>query len=138
LVILMPSLHRLTIDETHPLLCFDSKPIFKQIRILTLTSMTDPKTTASPVDVSNLCRVFPHIEHLTMRINSFQDMTNAINGLKHLSSVIFDMRYFCDISSLFNLTDQWLVSNTQPQRMLNKNNYTFRFSLDPNIFLWIS
>jgi hypothetical protein len=68
---------------------------------------------------------------------SFEDMTNVKDGLEHLSSVRFDMNYFCDISSLFHLTNPWFVSNTRPRRMLNKNNYTFRYSLDCKIFLWI-
>jgi len=121
---LMPHLQCLTIDDAHSILRSDPKPVFKQIRTLELTYKNDGKATASTVDVSHLCHLFSYVEHLTMRINSLQDMTNVIDGLKHLSSVRFDMKYFCNRSSRFDFTDQWFVSNTRPRRILNKSNYT--------------
>jgi hypothetical protein len=135
---LMPCLHRLTIDDADLLLYFNPKPIFKQIRTLKLTYTNNRIPAASPTDLPNLCRLFSNVEHLTMRINSFQDMTYVIDGLKHLSSVTFNMKYFYNISSLRDLTRKWFVSNTRPRRMLNTNNYTYRCTSDCNIFLWIS
>jgi len=138
LPILMPRLHRLTIDDTDMILYCKPKPIFKQIRTLKLTSNNNRRAAKSTIYVPKLCSFFSNVEHLIMRINSFQDMTDIIDGLEHLSSVTFDMSYFCNISSLFDLAEQWFGSNTGSRRMLNKKNYTIRYTTDCCIFLWIS
>ncbi|CAF1274023.1 unnamed protein product [Adineta steineri] len=128
----MPCVYHLNIDcDLSWTKIRDIVPL-EQIRILDLSQFFFSDKKSKQIDLPFL---FPNIEHLTTKINTYDQMISLIDQLKYLSHASF---HIINCQTDLNQPErmhQWLLKMSH--RLSTNNNFTFKLDSQSWIHFWI-
>ncbi|CAF3470122.1 unnamed protein product [Rotaria sp. Silwood1] len=122
----LPHLQSLAVSSMALVTQLSTETMFESIRSLTIDTIVVKS------HAEQICIVFPRLERLQIGINDQDTMLLLIDGLKHLSIVMF---LCCQSLRIKPLTYEWFIQNSS--RLMGNNNFTCHIN-DNKIHLWMS